>query len=55
MKRLESKCWDAMMNPESPLYEPQLAVLFKGGKKANKKACCGQTNDNWLNMKEIKH
>ena len=38
MKRLESKCWDAMMDAESPLYEPALAALVSKKSTKNKKA-----------------
>lgn len=41
MKRLEAKCWDGMLKPDSPLYEPLLASLFKspkGNRKASAKA-----------------
>eukprot|EP00435_Cladocopium_sp_Y103_P026155 s1675_g6.t1 len=38
MKRLEAKCWDGMLKPDSPLYEPLLASLFKTGQKGNRKA-----------------
>ena len=34
-KRLESKCWEAMMNPESSLFEPSLVGLVTN--KKNKK------------------
>ncbi|CAK8994944.1 Glycosyltransferase-like protein LARGE2 [Durusdinium trenchii] len=37
MKRLERKCWDGMLNPESPLFEPGLAGLIKKKKVNNKK------------------
>ena len=37
MKRLESKCWDAMMDAESALYEPALAALVTKKSPKNKK------------------
>ena len=39
MKRLEAKCWDGMLQPASPLYEPLLASLFSG-QKGNRKDRC---------------
>ncbi|CAL1146429.1 unnamed protein product [Cladocopium goreaui] len=38
MKWLETKCWGAMYDPESPLYEPTLSALLRKKSSNNKKA-----------------
>jgi hypothetical protein len=48
MKRLEAKCWDGMMKPDSPLYEPLLAALFSGQKGNRKDRCPPVSAANWV-------
>ena len=37
LKRLETKCWEGMLDPESPLFEAALLALVQQKKKRNQK------------------
>ena len=39
-KRLELKCWEGMLDPESPIFEPTLLALVQKKKSKNQKATC---------------
>ena len=39
-KRLELKCWEGMLDPESPIFEPTLLALVQKKKSKNLKATC---------------